>query len=132
MAERPGECACVTAERPVPPCDDNCAHFNLDRGCYCQHCDFYRRRRGESRLVKRPPVKSPGNWQAIDDSTPREDGREMLLGSEPDGWVCAGRWVDDGHGGDWFEVNNDPGDARGSPLSPTHWQPMPKPPRTKE
>lgn len=62
-------------------------------------------------------------WRTIE-SAPRDGAQVMIAVAGK--WVSIGRWHDDDH--QWREINNDPTDAWGVELYPTHWQPLPPPP----
>jgi hypothetical protein len=67
-------------------------------------------------------------WQPIE--TAPKDGAEILLGFAGEKWIVQGRWVGDykARDGAWWALNNDPTDAWGGELYPTHWMPLPSPP----
>lgn len=66
------------------------------------------------------------DWQPIDAA--ERDGTHYLLGSEPDQWVCEGYYEADGDRG-WFEAGAHWTDATDGSVNPTHFQPMPEPPK---
>jgi hypothetical protein len=66
------------------------------------------------------PVGEP--WQPIE--TAPKDGTSVLVAGRHN-YVGQARFVDR----DWYEANNDPGDAWGGPLMPpSHWMPLPPAP----
>ena len=54
-----------------------------------------------------------------------QDGSPVLVGHAAEQWRCEAR-LSPGVG--WYEFNNDPIDAWGRELFPTHWMPLPEPP----
>jgi hypothetical protein len=61
-------------------------------------------------------------WQPIE--TAPKDGTSVLVAGRHN-YVGQARFVDR----DWYEANNDPGDAWGGPLMPpSHWMPLPPAP----
>jgi hypothetical protein len=77
----------------------------------------------ESRLRELLP-----GWRPIE-SAPKEGQRVLLTGKGYQGteWVCEG-WHD-AHRGSWWEANVDDSDTHGMAIYPTHWQPLPPPPK---
>lgn len=64
-------------------------------------------------------------WREI--GTAPKDGGEMLI-AVAGLWCTVGRWLGEDAG--WWEMNNDPTDSWGrGPLHPTHWMPLPEPPK---
>ena len=62
-----------------------------------------------------------GEWQPID-SAPRHG--DLLLHNVTGGWVKIGRFYSSGNDQSlWFKSDY------GSHLKPTHWQPLPAPPK---
>lgn len=64
-------------------------------------------------------------WQPIE--TGPQDGTMVLLAEVHLGMVTVGRWLLRGSrltGNGWYRLE----DRRG-PLEPTHWMPLPQPPR---
>ena len=68
------------------------------------------------------------NWQPIE--TAPKDGTHILLARTDSEWVCQGRYVCDDKG--WYELNNDASDHWGGEIYPTHWMPLPEPPKDGE
>lgn len=68
------------------------------------------------------------NWQPI--KTAPKDGTPILIYERENDCVCEGRYVVDACR--WFERNAHPTDAwDGEIYRPTHWMPLPNPPRNK-
>jgi hypothetical protein len=65
-------------------------------------------------------------WQPIE--TAPKDGRNLLLGSLPDQWVCMGFYEKEGEWG-WYETGSHWTDAHDGCVNPTDWQPCPEPPK---
>ena len=61
-------------------------------------------------------------WQPIE--TAPKDEFHVLVATQ--GYVTAAVWHS--HAAGWYETNNDPTDAWGFELFPTHWMPLPAPP----
>jgi len=73
------------------------------------------------------------DWQPID-TAPR-DGRCILLASANEGWVMEGQWFDWRDSGSdlfgWTNPINYDDPVVGGELGPTHWMPLPEPPKAK-
>lgn len=71
-------------------------------------------------------------WQPIE--TAPKDGSSVMLAREDDdfSWVCEGHWDRAGLHSGWYAANTHWTDATGDALDPTHWQPLPAPPRPAE
>lgn len=67
------------------------------------------------------------NWQSIETLAEPTEG-QSVLGAEPrqgDTYAVGEmHWTTDG----WYWAWNDPTDAWGGKIYPTHWQPLPDPP----
>jgi hypothetical protein len=66
-------------------------------------------------------------WRNI--KTAPTDGTRIILGLT----TAAGKWVGEGYcdpdGNGWFVANTHHTDATDGSISPTHWQPLPEPPK---
>jgi len=69
-----------------------------------------------------------GEWMDI--STAPRDGTVILIAGagavQP--WVTCSRWTDAG----WYEINLDDTDCHSHPDYPTHWMPLPDPPKEQK
>lgn len=63
-------------------------------------------------------------WKPIE-SAPRD--RSVIVGG--DDLSCQAHWHEDGG---WYVANNDPTDAWGGPIYPTHWMELPEPPQHQQ
>lgn len=64
-------------------------------------------------------------WQPIE-TAPR-DGTHIFAGSLPGRWMCSAFFEE--HDSQWYVVGSHWTDAHDGTVNPTHWQPLPSPPR---
>lgn len=71
------------------------------------------------------------NWQPIETAPHPSVGESFLVAVQPMGDPARPYHVGEAQrfDGVWYWAGNDPADSWGGPISPTHWMPMPAPPR---
>lgn len=84
----------------------------------------------DSSAGRDPAPEARQDWQPIESF----NGLEIQFGTGvivcEDGIVGEAVWRGEDEG--WWWINNNPSDAWGSRIYPTHWMPLPAPPAAKE
>lgn len=73
------------------------------------------------RVLKSLPAPEPQQWRTME-SAPR-DGSLLLLGNTAMPTPCIGSWFEKSNGEGWWA-------CRAIEVTPTHWQPLPAPPKS--